>query len=312
MAYSSIGNNNQTGTDRELFATKFSTDVLRYFMDTNIMKALITNKTIDSGKAENFPIVGEAAIDTRSENNADALALQTLKATERTIVIDSMTVAHSWITDLDKAMAHYDSQSAQAESIGRALAKKVDEDVINKVIEAANIVDQASATTAGLKEFSDDDGKYTQVVTGALGTGDGIYNAAVEAVAEYADKDAVGEPVFVFRPTQYFQLLNNAAQTGLTWVNDPHAQSGKVPMLLGKKVHFSPRFPASTGLAGALGSGDVGGLLFAKESVGCLELMGVSTRIDYIPEQLSNLIVGKMAVGYGVLNHKCAIAIKQS
>jgi len=107
----------------------------------------------------------------------------------------------------------------------------------------------------------------------------------------------------------YYSLLNNPANTGLTWVNDPSAQSGKVPMLLGKKVYMSPHFPA---LAGAtIASGEYGGVLFSKEAVGCLELMGVSTRVDYIPQRLSHLLVGKMAVGYGILNHGCAINIKQ-
>lgn len=315
MAYSPIGSNNGSGNgalptaagDRELFAKKFSTDVLRYFMDTNIMKALVTCRTIDSGKSESFPVVGNAtAVDIA--NDGAELAVQNLKATEREIVIGDLTVSHAWITDLDKAMAHYDTQSAQAESIGRALAKKVDKDVINKVIEAGAVVDAVSATAAGLKSFSDD--IYTQEISTSLANGAAVYNACVLAETERTSKDTVGEPVFVFRPAQYFMLLNNPAQTGLTWVNDPSAQSGKVPMLLGKRVYFSPHFPA---LAGAsIAAGEVGGVLFSKESVGCLELMSVSTRVDYIPQRLSNLVVGKMAVGYGILNHGCAINIKQS
>lgn len=240
MAYSPIGSNNGTGNgalptatiDRELFAKKFSTDVLKYFMDTNIAKALITNKSIDSGKSESFPVVGNAtAVDIA--NDGGELAVQNLKATEREIAIGDLTVAHAWITDLDKAMVHYDSQSAQAESIGRALAKKVDTDIIAKIIDAGKVVDSVTATAEGLKDFADD--VYTLEVAGTLTTGAGVYSACVEAVTEYVSKDAVGEPVFMFRPAQYFMLLNNPAQTGLTWVNDPHAQSGKVPMLLGKK-----------------------------------------------------------------------------
>lgn len=315
MAYSPVGSNNGTGNgslptasgDRELFAKKFSTDVMKYFMDTNIAKALITNKSIDSGKSESFPVVGNAtAVDIA--NDGGELAVQNLKATEREIAIGDLTVAHAWITDLDKAMVHYDSQSAQAESIGRALAKKVDQDIIAKVIEAGAIVDSTTATTAGLKDFADD--IYTAEISTSLATGAAVYNACVLAVTEHAEKDVVGEPVFMFRPAQYFMLLNNPAQTGLTWVNDANAQSGKVPMLLGKKVVYTPHFPA---LAGAtIAAGEVGGVLFSKECVGQLELMSVSTRIDYIPQRLSNLVVGKMAVGYGVLNHACAINIKQS
>lgn len=314
MAYSPIGSNNGTGDgslptaagDRELFQKKFSTDVLRYFMDTNIMKALITNKTIDSGKSESFPVVGNAtAVDIA--NDGAELSVQNLKATEREIAIGDMTVAHAWITDLDKAMAHYDSQSAQAESIGRALAKKVDIDVLTEVIEAGKIVNSTTATSYGLKAFADD--VYTSEIVGDFTDGAGVYAGCVLAVAEAANKDIVGEPVFVFRPSQYFMLLNNPAQTGLTWVNDPNTQSGKVPMLLGKKVHYSPHFPALAG--STIAEGEIAGVLFSKEAVGCLELMSVSTRIDYIPQRLSNLVVGKMAVGYGVLNHSCAINLKQ-
>jgi len=315
MAYSPIGSNNGTGTgalptatiDRELFATKFSTDVLRYFMDTNIMKALITNRSIDSGKSESFPIVGNAtAVDVA--NDGSELAVQSLKATERELAIGDLTVAHAWITDLDKAMAHYDSQSAQAESIGRALAKKVDQDVLTEVIAAGAIDDAAASLAYGLKVFADD--VFTDEISEDVTTGAGVYAAAVAAVSEEADKDTVGESSFVFRPKQYFMLLNNPAQTGLTWVNDPNAQSGKVPMLLGKKVHYSPHFPALAGASIAIN--EIGGVLFSKEAVGCLELMSVTTRIDYIPQRLSNLVVGKMAVGYGVLNHACAINIVQS
>ncbi len=315
MTYSPVGSNNGTGTgslptasgDRELFAKRFSTDVLKYFMDTNVAKALITSKSIDSGKSESFPVVGNAtAVDIA--NDGGELAIQNLKATEREIAIGDLTVAHAWITDLDKAMVHYDSQSAQAESIGRALAKKVDQDVIAEVIAAGAIVDSASASSYGLKDFADD--IYTSEISASLGTGAAVYNACILAVTEHAQKDVVGEPVFLVRPAQYFMLLNNPLQTGLTWVNDPFAQSGKVPMLLGKKVIYSPHFPALGG--STIATGEVGAVLFSKEAVGQLELMSVSTRIDYIPQRLSNLVVGKMAVGYGVLNHSCAINIKQS
>lgn len=315
MAYSPIGGNNGTGTgavpfvagDREQFAIKFSTDVLRYFQDTNIMKEKITSRSIDAGKSETFPIVGNAsAVDIA--NNGAELAVQNLKATDREIAIGDLTVAHAFITDLDKAMSHYDSQSAQAESIGRALAKKVDQDVLAQVIAAGAVVDGTTATAAGLKDFDDD--IYTVEIDGTLSTGAGVYATAVAAVTEKSEKDTVGDDEFVFRPSQYYMLLNNPAQTGLTWVNDAFAQSGKVPMLLGRKVSMSPHFPALAG--GAIASGEVGGVLFSKESCGVLELMSVNTRIDYIPTRLSNLVVGKMAVGYGILNHGCAINLKQS
>jgi len=317
MAYTPIGANNGTGTgavgavqnalDRADFAVKFSTDVLRYFKDTNIMKEKITNRSIDAGKSESFPIVGLATAVALANTGAE-LAVQNLKTTTREIVIGDLTVAHAYLTDLDKAMAHYDAQSAEAESIGRALAKKVDQDVILQLIIAGEIEDAASSLAAGLPVFADD--VFTSIIdSAAITTGAQVYAASVLAVTEKSEKDAVGEFEFVWRPAQYYALLNNPAQTGLTWVNDQYSQSGKVPMLLGHKVSQSPHFPAQTGVGGIIATGDVAGLFFAKESVGCLELMSINTRVDYIPTRVANLIVGKMAVGYGVLNHASCIAL---
>lgn len=309
MAYVTVGQNNGSGTDRELFQQKAATDVLKYFKDTNVAKELVTNDRIESGKSKSFPVVGNATAASRDESTLTELDLQTLKSTERVIAIEDLVVAHSWISDLDEAMAHYNAKSAHIESIGRALAKKVDEDIIAKVIEAGRIVDASAATAAGLKAFDDD--IFTSVaLTENAGiptmTGAQVQAKMAEAMTEFRDKDAVGQPVYMLRPQAYFALLNNSAQTGLTWVDDPYAQSGKVPMVLGSKVVYSPHFPAVDAVTAS--AENIVGVLFAKESVGCLELLSVSIRTDYIPQRLADLMTGKMALGYGILNHGSSIA----
>ena len=307
MAYSSIGSNNGSSqTDRSLFEKKMSTDVLKYFQDTNVVKALVTVKSIENGKSEAFPVVGNVTA-AEIDNDAAELSLQAISATEREILIGKMTVAHSWITDIDQAMVHYDNKSAQVESIGRSLAKLVDEKLILELASAANIVDSTTAGTYGLSAFTDD--IYTQRTTLAIGDildGAKVYAALASAMSHYRDQDMVGEPVFLLRPAQYFALLNNTANTGLTWVNDPYSMSGKVPQVLGAKVIYSPHFPAVTAV-----TDDVidMGFLFSKEAVGMLELLSVSIRTDYVPTRVSNLITGKMACGYGVLNHGACIGI---
>jgi len=313
MAYGSQGVNNGAvldGTvDRQLFERKAATDVLKYFMENNVARALITNDSIDNGKSKAFPVVGNATAASRDEETLAELSLQSVKATERVIAIGDLTVAHSWISDLDSAMVHYNAKSAHIESIGRAISKSVDIAIIAKVIEAGRIVDASAASTAGLLAFADDvyssitqdQNDFNTALTGAQ-----VVVLAHKAMTEFREKDCVGDPVFLFRPQPYFALLNNAAQTGLTWVNDPYAQSGKVPMMLGAKVMYSPNFPAVTSTTG---DENAYGVLFAKESVGILELLSVSIRTDYIPTRLADLMVGKMAVGYGILNHGSAITM---
>ena len=310
MAYASSGvNNGGAGDTRALYQKKVATDVLKYFKSTNVAKELVTNDRIESGKSKAFPIVGNATAATRAANVVSELAEQSLKATEREIVIGSMTVAHSWISDLDDAMVHYNSKAAQIESIGRALSKSVDEAIIAKLIEAGRIVDGTAATAAGLETFDDD--VFTSITQDqndfdAALTGAEIMVHMHAAMTEFRDKDCVGDPVYLLRPQPYFALLNNASQTGLTWVNDPYAQSGKVPMFLGAKVVYSPHFPAVTTTTG---DENAYGVLFSKEAVGVLELLSVNIRTDYVPTRLSHLMTGKLAVGYGILNHACAITM---
>lgn len=320
MAYSPIGRNNNTaaaGTgsaadnavDRELYLKKLATDVLRYFMDTNVARPLVTNRSIDAGKSEAFPIVGNIdAVEIL--NDALELPVQTLTATEREIVIGNLTVAHSFITDMDSAMVHYDAKAAHTESIGRSLAKIVDKRIIEEVIKASDVIDAPSALAALLLPFDDD--IYTAKVTveaGKVTLGSEIYAKLIEMNTEYVEKDIIGEPVYLLRPASYFAVLNNPMQTGLTWVNDEFSQSGKVPLVMGRRVMMSPHFPAYT-VAGVPTVGACQGLLFAKESVGVLELLSVSMRSDYIPLRLANLTVGKMALGYGILNHGAAIKLE--
>ena len=309
MAYNSVGENNGAGggTARELFQQKAATDVLKYFKVTNVARELITNDSIESGKSKAFPVVGNATASSRDEETLAELSLDSVKATERVISIGDLTIAHSWISDLDSAMVHYNASAAHIESIGRALAKAVDIAIIAKVIEAGRIVDASAATAAGLKTFADDvfsSVPQTQQDFNTAMTGDEVQAMMALAMTEFRDKDCVGDPVYLLRPQPYFALLNNAAQTGLTWVNDPYAQSGKVPMVLGAKVMYSPNFPAVTSTAG---DENAVGVLFAKEAVGILELLSVSIKTDYIPTRVADLMVGKLAVGYGILNHGSAI-----
>ena len=53
MAYNSAGKNNgASGTARELFQEKAATDVLKYFKVTNVVRPLVTNDSIESGKSK--------------------------------------------------------------------------------------------------------------------------------------------------------------------------------------------------------------------------------------------------------------------
>lgn len=312
------GQNNATGDDRALFEKKMQTDVLRFFQSTNIAKELVTVKVIANGKSAAFPVVGNASANYHEVGVE--LDGTKIKATEREITIDKVLEAHAYEPDIDEAMVHYDANSAYNESIGRALGKKYDQDLFRMIAKAAFIENATDATAAGLLDFDDD--LYTTITSFATAgdeiKGDKVYAKIVEMITQWVEKDIVGEPVIVLQPASYYALLNNPSQTGMTWANDEASQSGKVPMVLGKKVLTSPHIPqandsANTAVLAKYRANftNLVGLMFSKEAVGALELMSLQLRSDYVPTRLSTLIVGKMLVGFGILNHSAAMALKK-
>jgi hypothetical protein len=312
------GQNNNAGDDRALFEKKMQTDVLRFFQSTNVAKELVTTKTIQNGKSAAFPVVGNASASYHEVGTE--LGSKKIASTEREITIDKILEAHTYVPDIDDAMVHYDANSAYNEAIGRALGKKYDQDLFRMIVKAAKITDSTDAAAAGLLAFNDD--IYSTPVTFAAAgdelKGDKVYAKIVEAVAQWVEKDIVGEPVIVLKPASYYALLNNPAQTGMTWANDDASQSGKVPMVLGKRVLTSPHVPQADDSANSAVltkyRGDFRGtvgVMFSKEAVGALELMSLQLRSDYVPTRLSTLIVGKMLVGFGILNHSAAIVFNE-
>jgi hypothetical protein len=311
------GQNNQTGSDRALFEKKMQTDILRYFQSTNIAKELITNKTIENGKSASFPIIGNAAAVYHVAGTL--IEGDNIAATEREITIDDMLIAFAYVPDIDDAMVHYDANSAYNESIGRALGKRYDQDAFRMVARAGNIVDAATALAAGLLVFADD--VYSTTVTFAVAAdeliGSKVYAKIVEAISQWVSSDLVGDPVIVLQPASYFALLNNPANTGMTWANDEASQSGRVPMVLGHKVYTTPHLPQADDSANTAINAKYRfnflktvGLVFSKEAVASLQLLALTMRSDYVPTRLSTLIVGKMLVGFGTLNHSSAIVLK--
>lgn len=315
---SRAGQNNKTGDDRLLFEKKMMTDVLRFFQATCIGKGLVTVKTIENGKSAAFPVVGNASANYHvvgTELDGTSIA-----STEREITIDDQLEAHAYIADIDTAMSHYDQESEYNVAIGRALAKKYDQDLFRMVAKAGLIEDSTDATAAGLLAFSDD--LYQPVVSFAAAgdelDGAKIYAKIAEIVSTWVDLDLVGEPQFVLKPQQYYAMLNNPANTAITWVNDEYVQSGKVPLVLGKRVMTSPHVPSANDSANAsvktkyrADFTNIVGLAFSKEAIGALHLRDLNMRTDYVPTRLADLVVGKMIVGFGILNQSVATVIKK-
>ena len=214
-------------------------------------------------------------------------------------------------------MSHYDAKSAYNNELGRALADKFDADIARMLIKAGKINNSTAASSAGLRPFDDD--VYTSPRTlssdSGVSLGARVFKLIKDGLVEWKNKKVLGSPVVVLDAEHYYALLDNPAQVSMTWVNDPYRQSGQVPMVLGCPVYTSPNLPKEndnnnpsvdvkyqadfTGTIGAM---------FTKDAIGVLKMLDLQVRVDYVPARLADLMVAKMLVGLGILNHACSIA----
>lgn len=312
---SRLGQNNGAGDDRALFKEKALTDILNFFKLTTVIRNLITVKSIPDGKSASFPVVGTAS--AQYLNAGESLDGEKIKHTERTIEIDGLLVAHAFIFDLDKAMAHYDSKSHYNKQIGMSLAKSWEEDALRTLVQCAAIKNAADLAAAGIKAF--DDQKYNTPVTIASGdvlNGLKLYQAVVDAGTQWYQNENIGEAVVLLQPAQYAAFLVNPATTGTTYVDDPASQSGKVPMVNGMKVYKSPYIPkgpvaASASIKAKYAKDYTGtlGVVFSEGAIAALELMTMSNELSREHRNKADLMSADMAVGFGILNPASAVLI---
>ena len=103
---SRVGQINGTGNTDALFLKVFSNEILTTFEEANVMKDLHTVRTISSGKEAQFPVIGsaEAKYFSVGEDVLESSAgyAQQIKHGERTISIDDMLIAATFVANIDE------------------------------------------------------------------------------------------------------------------------------------------------------------------------------------------------------------------
>ena len=137
-------NNSGTGYDA-LFLKVFSGEVLTAFSENNVFdERMQTVRTISSGKSAQFPVLGTATAAYHTVGTPLVGANQ-IKANEKIISIDDLLISQAFITDLEELKNHYDVRATYASELGKALARRYDQNVAKVIANAS----RASATISG-------------------------------------------------------------------------------------------------------------------------------------------------------------------
>lgn len=308
MTPSRIGANNGGGDKTELFLKVFSGEVLTAFAESNVASQAHTIRTITSGKSAQFPATwkGGAAYHTPGTQ----LLGTGIGHSERVIVVDDQLVADRSLSDLDEAMNHYDVRSVYSADIGRALARTFDENVLKVMVLAA----RAAATVTGANGG-------TRLIGSSIGTAVAdLEGAAFDAAQAMDEKDVPDTDRFLFlKPAQYYLLVSGTSKLVNTdWVPEGAGgyAAGVVKRIAGMQIVKTNNLPTTnvtTGPTAYRGNfSSVVGVSVHKSAVGTVKLMDLKTSVDWLPEYLTHLLVGRYAVGHGILRPESAVELASS
>jgi hypothetical protein len=292
-----------TGDEKELFLKVFAGEVLTAFAETNVAASRTMVRTITSGKSASFPATWKG---TASYHTPGHQLLGTgIAHNERVITIDDVLVADRSIAQIDEAMNHFDVRSIYSRDIGMALARTFDKQVLQVVCLAA----RASATVTG--------GNGGTRVIGAISDADDLTAAIFEGAQALDEKDVPENDRFVFvKPEEYYLLVqdsNKAISRDFNPSPNGGFAAGTVARIAGMEIVKTNNLPSTnvtTGPDAYKGNfSTVKALVAQKGAAGTVKLIDLSVETAWLIEYQTNLLVGKYAVGHGILRPECAVEI---
>lgn len=306
-----LGKANNTGDDNALFLKLFSGEVLSSFSRANKMMPMTTVRTISNGKSATFPLVGTASAEFHTAGAE--ITGNVINHNEKVITIDDLLIAHSFVSEIDELKNFYDVRQIYSKELGEALARTVD----NHLLQLAVLGARSSALVSG--------GNGGNVITDldANTNATSLISSIFEG-AEDLDNNNVPENdrFCVVSPDIYYQLVNNdkILNRDFGGVNGVYAD-GTVLKIAGINiVKSNATSTAFTDLSTASTTGHNNtytgnfsttvAVIFHKSSIGSVKLMDLKMETDFDIRRQGTLMVAKMALGSGFLRPEAMVEIK--
>ena len=306
---SRIGSINSATDKNALFLKVFSGEVLATFVRENKMLGMSSVRSISQGKSAQFPVIGTTTAAYHTVGNE--IVGTEVKHAEKTVSIDDLLLSSAFLSNLDEAKNHYDVRSTYSSEMGRALANKVDQHLLQLTVLAA-----AASTTitggSGGENVIDADCK-----TNAASLITSIFDCA-EALDE---KDVPNQDRYcVVPPSIYYNLVENDKILNRDFGGTNGVYSdGTVIKVAGINIVKSPTavlaFANNGADSGANNTYNVNAsahyaVIFHKSAIGTVKLMDLAMESEYDIRRQGSLMVAKMALGHNILRPESAISIK--
>lgn len=313
LTMSRPGQQNKAGAVDALFMKVFTGEVMTAFAEVNIMKDLHRVRTIDHGKSASFAVLGKAAARYHVPGTA-ILGSNQIAANERVINIDDLLIADVAIYDLEDAKNHYDVRQEYSKQLGWALAREFDKKTMR--------VGVLAARSTGI---IDDEPGGSVIKGGPTVATDGevLAEAMFSCAQIWDEKDILDwERTLIVRPAQYYLLAQTTKVLNRDWGGAGVYADGKVLKVAGVSIVKSNNLPNAAVEAVPGEKNDYTGdftdtvaLALQKEAIGTVKLKDLTVEksgADFHIMYQSTMMVGKYAMGHGILRPGCAIEISKA
>lgn len=303
---SRLGQENQSGDERDLFLKQYAGEVLTAFRQKTAFAERHRTKTLESGKSASFPASGRIGV--RKHTPGTQITGQKMNHAERVITIDGKLIADASIADIDEAMNHYDVREEYTTQSGEALAQHYDRNVSRVGVLAA----RDTATV-------DDLPGGTTINEANSKTDSDVFGSALFTAQEKLDeKDVPDSDRYAFVPIKMFYLL---AQNK-TYINRDYGGSGSIAEGVIYTVGGLPIVKTNNlAKANDLSNSDLepkyqgdfsvtSGLVMHKGAAGTVKLMDLSVESDWLIDYQVWLTISKYMVGHGILRPESAVEIR--
>ena len=293
-----------------LFLKVFSGTVLHRYNTETIMKGLVREKTITSGRSAQFPAIGSLKAEYHAPG--DVILGQSGVHGEKTITVNDKLIASVFVSDFEEAMNHYETRTEFAHQLGDAMAQAEDQHLLAMLTKAA--VDGATGAVTGMGAATED----------KIGTAPTISTVidALYAAAAYFDKTNVPKQdrFCIVNPDIWWDLVQDGHFLNSDFGNSGNGSQAKGGLLRGANLRVIPsnnlslNFTADTLQGVQAGSAttdytvdgsDTVALVFQKQAAGTVKLMGLRSEKEKQVNRQGTLIVNSQAIGHDTLRPEC-------
>ena len=306
---SNLGQAAATGSTTALFLKVFSGEVLTAFEDAQSTADKHVVRSISSGQSAQFPVMGKATASYHTAGNE--ITGGTITHNERTIAIQGLLIAPTFIAKIDEAKNHYDVRSQYSKECGNVLAQTMDKHVYQQIINASRA--GAAAPQAAGAALTDAD-----FVTNGASAAATIFSAAQKMdEANIPENDRY----CAVSPAAYYALVQTTNVINRDWGGKGAYAEGEVLKVAGIHIVKTNNLPSTNVTSGVLDGSDgtlggnysnTVGAVWHKSCVGTVKLMDLAVEMEYDVRRQGTLLVAKYAMGHGILRPDAAFEIKTS